>query len=203
VPCPHRAPRVQPGRPRHRRVFVERTGYNSWADTNHLIVLYPQTESSPFLPLNPDACWDWWSDVDHLDSYVTKSGSQIRAIKAMLDRLTSAALRPAEPGTVPGGVPESVTVVDVSDTAAALVWAPVRGATVYRVWRAQAGGDFTMAGSVAGPSFGDPGLTPRSTYRWRVSAIVDGMEGPASAEVTTGTRSTPERCDAPGTCPVR
>ena len=45
----------------------------------------PQTASSPYLPSNPQACWDWWSYVNHEDSYVTKSGSQIKTIKAMLD----------------------------------------------------------------------------------------------------------------------
>jgi hypothetical protein len=32
------------------RRFVDDTGYNSWADTNHFIILYPQTKSSLFLP---------------------------------------------------------------------------------------------------------------------------------------------------------
>jgi hypothetical protein len=59
------------------RRFIDHTGYNSWADANHLIVLYPQTLSSSFVPFNPQACWDWWSYVNHEDSYVTKSGAQI------------------------------------------------------------------------------------------------------------------------------
>ena len=32
------------------RRFIDATGYNAWADTNHLIILYPQTAASPFLP---------------------------------------------------------------------------------------------------------------------------------------------------------
>jgi poly(3-hydroxybutyrate) depolymerase len=28
------------------RRFVDETGYNAWADTNRLIILYPQTPSS-------------------------------------------------------------------------------------------------------------------------------------------------------------
>jgi hypothetical protein len=46
-------------------------------------VLYPQTRSSSLVPYNPQACWDWY--IDHTDSYVTKSGAQIRTTKAMLD----------------------------------------------------------------------------------------------------------------------
>jgi poly(3-hydroxybutyrate) depolymerase len=57
-----------------RQRFVETTGYNAWADTNRLIILYPQTRSNTLLPCNPLACWDWWSYIDHTDGYVTKSG---------------------------------------------------------------------------------------------------------------------------------
>ncbi len=68
--------------------FVELAGYNRWADANHIVVLYPQTTASPFAPFNPQSCWDWWGYVTGSNSYVTKSGKQIAAIKAMLDALT-------------------------------------------------------------------------------------------------------------------
>ena len=74
------------------KLYVDDSGYNAWADTNRIIVLYPQTVERPFLglpPQNPQACWDWWSYVTHDDSYVTKSGGQIKAIKAMLDALVA------------------------------------------------------------------------------------------------------------------
>ena len=184
------------------RRFMEDTGYNAWADTNHLIVLYPQTESSWYLPFNPEACWDWWSYINHEDTYVTKSGSQIRTIKAMLDALATGAMPTAATAAATGVTPDALTVLDTSDTGAALAWAPLGGATAYRVWRAGADGRFASVGSVATPSFSDSGLTPHSSYRWRVSATVDGVEGPTSAEVAAATRRIPERCDAPGTCPI-
>ena len=84
------------------RRFVDDTGYNAWADTNRLIVLYPQTMPSSLLPFNPQACWDWWSYVDHRDSYVTKAGPQIRTIKAMLDALTARAVPAPAPAAAPG-----------------------------------------------------------------------------------------------------
>jgi hypothetical protein len=182
------------------RRFINDTGYNSWADTNRIIVLYPQTKSSSFLPSNPEACWDWWSYVDHEDTYVTKSGSQIRTIKAMLDALTAGAVPATITAAAPGVAPNSLTVTDTSDTGAALAWAPVGGATAYRVSRAEANGAFAPVGEVAGPSFGDSGLIPQSSYRWRVSAIVNGVEGPTSAEAAATTRPTPEPCHIPGSC---
>jgi poly(3-hydroxybutyrate) depolymerase len=181
------------------RHFVDDTGYNAWADTNHLIVLYPQTMSSSFLPFNPQACWDWWSYIDHQDSYVTKSGSQIRTIKAMLDALTAHATHAPAPAAA---APNMLTVVDTSDTGASLAWSRHEGEIAYRVWRAGADGQFSAVGTAAGPSFADTGLTPRSAYRWRVTPVVNGVEGAPSDEAAATTRATPAPCDSPGTCPI-
>ena len=66
--------------------FVREAGYNRWADTNALVVLYPQAigRYSPFV-FNPRGCWDWWGYTGA--RYHTKNGAQIRAVAAMLDRL--------------------------------------------------------------------------------------------------------------------
>jgi hypothetical protein len=66
--------------------FVRDAGYNRWAETNALIVLYPQAikRFSPFT-WNPRGCWDWWGYTGA--DYHTQSGAQIRAVKAMIDRL--------------------------------------------------------------------------------------------------------------------
>jgi poly(3-hydroxybutyrate) depolymerase len=182
------------------RRFVENTGYNAWADTNHLIVLYPQTRTSSLMPFNPQACWDWWSYVNHGDSYVTKSGPQIKAIKAMLDALTARAVPAATP--TPAMAAASLTVIDTSDTSADLAWTPQPGATAYRIARAGANGPFAAVADVAGPSFADSGLAPASAHRWRISAIVSGVEGPAFAEAAATTRAVPAPCASPGTCPM-
>lgn len=184
------------------RKFIDDTGYNAWADTNHLIVLYPQTVTSSFAPFNPQACWDWWSYVNHEDSYVTKSGAQIKAIKAMLDALTANAAAATAVAVSLYEAPAALAITDTSDTGADIVWNPVMGATVYRVWRADAGGPFAAICDVAGPSFGDSGLKPHSVYRWRVAAIINGAEGPVSIEATASTLSTPAPCDSPGTCSI-
>jgi hypothetical protein len=182
------------------RRFVDDTGYNAWADKNHLIVLYPQTKPSRYLPTNPQGCWDWWSYIDHDDGYVTKSGSQVKAIKAMLDALTDGAMTPTDTAVQSGTAPEGLTAIDTSDTGADLVWYAVPGATAYRVSRAGGDGIFQKVGDVIGASFGDSGLTPQSTYRWHVSAIVNGLEGPASVDAIASTRAAPPPCNTPGFC---
>jgi len=74
--------------------FVRAAGYNRWADVNRLVVLYPQAiaregwsfRSRNFV-WNPRGCWDWWGyNGAH---YHTKDGAQIRAVKAMMERITS------------------------------------------------------------------------------------------------------------------
>ena len=184
--------------------YVDDAGYNAWADANRIIVLYPQTVARPLLgspPANPDGCWDWWSYVTHDDSYVTKSGRQIEAIKAMLDALTGG--QQAERSGIGASIAvERLVVIDRSDEAVDLAWTPVEGATAYRVYRAGADGGFAPAGQTAGPSYADNRLSPATTYRWRVAAIVGGSEGPVSGEAVASTLMTPERCDTPGECPT-
>ena len=71
-----------------REHFVRRAGYNRWADSNRLVVLYPQVVArSSWAVFNPRGCWDWWGYTGR--DYHTQAGAQIRAVKAMLDRLSS------------------------------------------------------------------------------------------------------------------
>jgi len=61
-------------------------GYNNWADSNHIIVLYPQVNAST-IPFNPQGCWDWFGYTG-LD-FQTQGGMQMTAIHEMVQRLTS------------------------------------------------------------------------------------------------------------------
>jgi poly(3-hydroxybutyrate) depolymerase len=68
--------------------FVRDAGYNRWADTNRLIVLYPQAIARTWWVYNPRGCWDWWGYTG--GDYATKDGAQIRAVVAMVERLGEA-----------------------------------------------------------------------------------------------------------------
>ena len=83
--------------------FVRNTGYNKWADTNNIIVLYPQAiASSPIaLESNPYGCWDWWGYTNC--NYAVKAGRQTTTVKAMLDRLAGG--RPQNPAAPPDAAP--------------------------------------------------------------------------------------------------
>lgn len=64
-----------------------RVGYNRWADANQIIVLYPQIVPTSPAPFNPKGCWDWWGYSSL--GFQVRSGPQMRAVKAMVDRLTN------------------------------------------------------------------------------------------------------------------
>lgn len=65
--------------------FAKNAGFNAWAQTNSLIVLYPQTKKSAFMPLNPQACWDWWGYTG--EDYANKDGKQLQAVMTLVDNI--------------------------------------------------------------------------------------------------------------------
>ncbi|EXI67897.1 MAG: esterase, PHB depolymerase family [Candidatus Accumulibacter adjunctus] len=76
------------------RRFVDGAGYNRWAESNRLLIVYPQTAPRHGLApgsrrwiSNPFACWDWWGYTG--SDYPTRDGLQIRAVRAMLERLAA------------------------------------------------------------------------------------------------------------------
>ena len=89
--------------------FVKNTGYNRWADTNNIIVLYPQavvdnvnhSPSPSGAGANINGCWDWvgyyGTDFDK------KTGKQMSTIKKMMDRISSG----YSGGGVDAGTPDS------------------------------------------------------------------------------------------------
>ena len=76
--------------------FIRDAGYNGWAAANDIVVLYPQTAPwvwEPRNPLdllnlltNPNGCWDFWGFTGR-PSYYGREGKQMRAVRAMIDRL--------------------------------------------------------------------------------------------------------------------
>ena len=61
--------------------FVRNAGYNRWADSNDIVVLYPQTGKGAV-----NSCWDWWGYDDA--NYAKKSAPQMTAIMAMVELIS-------------------------------------------------------------------------------------------------------------------
>ena len=70
--------------------WISQAGINEWADSNKLVVVYPDTTatSAPD-PTNPKACFDWWGYSNQTDpNYATKTGLQMSVLYAMVQRVT-------------------------------------------------------------------------------------------------------------------
>ncbi len=62
--------------------FVKESGFAEIADSNRLVILFPQVTAGAY---NPEGCWDWWGYTG-LD-YLGKEAPQIAAIWSMVEHL--------------------------------------------------------------------------------------------------------------------
>ena len=177
--------------------FVRNTGYTRWADTNGIVVLFPQTRidgtlrqtSASSLVPNPNACWDWigW----YGNNFAQKAGTQVGAIKAMVDQLASGS--GGGGGGDPLPPPTGVATSGATASSMTISWAAVSGATGYHVYR---NGTRVTGAPVAGTSHNDTGLAAGTTYSWTVTDLnAGGVESAPSAPATgTTTGSAPAQC---------
>ena len=63
-------------------VFVQHAGYNSHAEQNGIVMLYPQAHTTI---LNPKGCWDWWGYTS--PSYACQLGIQMAMVNSMVAAL--------------------------------------------------------------------------------------------------------------------
>ncbi|WP_433473330.1 extracellular catalytic domain type 2 short-chain-length polyhydroxyalkanoate depolymerase [Spirillospora sp. CA-142024] len=66
--------------------FATKTYLNEYADTNNMIVLYPQATASSWTGGNPQGCWNWWGYGGDT-AYDMKGGKQIETIMRMVHAL--------------------------------------------------------------------------------------------------------------------
>ena len=66
--------------------YVTHSGYNGWAEANGIIVLYPQATVS-VVPVNLDACFDWWGYTG--PDYTYQTGVQLQTVRAMIKTISN------------------------------------------------------------------------------------------------------------------
>jgi poly(3-hydroxybutyrate) depolymerase len=156
--------------------FYRNTGYNKWADTNNIIVLYPQ--SAPSSTGNPNGCWDWWGYDD--PNYAKKSGRQMAAIKGMVNRIATS-------GSAVPVPPANLAVSGKTANSVSLTWSAAPNATGYNLYR---NGNKVNAAPIAATSYNDGGLAANTTYSYAVSSLASGQESALSNSVSASTSGT-------------
>jgi poly(3-hydroxybutyrate) depolymerase len=184
--------------------YTAHAGYNEWADSNHLVVLYPQTVASgrvrnplAHVPYNPNGCWDWWGYTG--EAYARKDGAQVATVGRMLDRLAGRYTRWQSPAANEAQA-MSLVALDASSSGVALAWTALPGARSYLLERASdpACSRFAeVAGATAsGGSFADRGLAPGTRHCYRLRVVRrDGTTVTTAAVERTTTRARPAGCD--------
>ncbi len=167
--------------------YVRNTGYNRWADSNNIVVIYPQTSTAA-----TNSCWDWWG-YDSAN-YAKKSGPQMAAIKAMVDQVSAGGGTTPPPGTTTLAAPTAVSTSNATTNSMQINWTGVSGAAGYNVYR---GGNKVNALAASASPYTNTGLAPATAYSWTVKAVdAAGAEGAVSAAAsgTTAAASTGATC---------
>ncbi len=76
--------------------FIQTAGLNEWADTNQVIVLYPQTIATSATGYNPQGCWNWWGYLND-SNYALKDGAQMQTLYRMVMQASSGSGRSTRP----------------------------------------------------------------------------------------------------------
>ena len=63
--------------------FVRKTGFVRWAESNNIVVLFPQVAKSS---VNRQGCWDWWGYSGN--NFLTREAPQVVAVFQMLQQLS-------------------------------------------------------------------------------------------------------------------
>jgi poly(3-hydroxybutyrate) depolymerase len=163
--------------------FIKNTGYARWADTNSIVLLFPQasvdkksrsTSASGRLA-NPNGCWDWigW----YGSNFAQRAGPQVAAIKAMVDQLASGQ---GGGDTLPA--PTGVEMLGATSSSMVISWQAVAGAVAYNVYR---NGSIVNGEAVMSTAYTDSGLAAATTYAWSVAALdAAGTQGTVSPTVS-------------------
>ena len=75
------------------------------------------------------------------------------------------------------GAPAGLTVSGADSASITLSWNPVSGAGGYRVYRGSAAGPYILAGTSQAPPYTIGGLSPGTRYYFKVSGLIDSVEG--------------------------
>jgi len=155
--------------------YITESGYNAWADTNNIIILYPQAQKSFSNPTNPKGCWDWWGYNNNPDTYDTKSGYQMDMVYQMIQHICS--------GYVSIASPIGLEISSISNTSVSLSWQAVDDATSYGVIR----DGIQVADDIPTNSYTDSNLIPGTYYVYQVVSYASSSRSAPSTPISAKT----------------
>ncbi|MFD4637288.1 PHB depolymerase family esterase [Lentzea sp. NPDC058436] len=97
--------------------LMDKAYLNEYADTNGMVVLYPQATTST---ANPRGCWDWWGYQSA--QYAQKTGPQMTAVVNMVKALSNGGPPPTTTTTTPPAT-QCVTASNYAHTVAGRAYA--------------------------------------------------------------------------------
>ena len=166
--------------------YVTGAGYNDWADTNNLVILYPQTKASQISPSNGNACWNWWGYCNDPDTYDTQQGSQMNMVYLMIQKIGSSFV------TIDS--PTNLTVTGVTDSSVSLQWTGVAQANSYNIRR---GGVKVNQRPIVTTSYTDSSVQSGSFYSYEVVSVEGSAISAPSSPVLAHTSGSPPSLSAP------
>lgn len=120
-----------------------------------------------------------------------RGAAEMRAVQypALIAVLGLAAVGCGDNPTGPGPLvaPTNVNAVATTANSVRVTLSAVKDATGYVIQRASESGTFSTVGEIEGTEYEDTGLTPSTTYRYRVAAKRGGKVGPFSSPVSATT----------------
>ncbi len=70
--------------------YFKNAGLNEWAESNNIVIVYPQVEVEEWLG-NPRGCWDWWGYSGL--NFATKDGAQMSSVKQVIDQFLNQTIK--------------------------------------------------------------------------------------------------------------
>lgn len=133
--------------------------------------------------------------TSYTDTAISLSTSYNYAVSACIDESSCSTLSDAISATINLDIPAGFRAQVLSSNSIVLSWNSVSGAAYYRIDRQDPGGvsytQIAFVNEVTGTSYTDEGLSPATTYRYRVSSCISAPNCSEFSNAITATTESP------------
>ncbi|MDR0759483.1 MAG: VWA domain-containing protein [Treponema sp.] len=170
--------------------FTDVTGYDpdtdqkpkQWIKRSSAGVFGPESEITS--TGNADRTVEYKTAIIYLvlDASTSLSEANISSIKSAISSGSSSPSTPSQPSTGVPSAPTGVEAKEESSSSIALSWNSVSGASYYKIYRStSSSGSYSSLAESYSTTYTDTGVSPNTTYYYRVSAVNNAGESSQSA----------------------